>query len=100
MNEAVISAKSTTHLDEPSRAEEDPPQPHRPAVDRPLALVDVREEARELDEQRERHEHADERHPAVVETRVGEARQAEPGGDRRQQDDGALLGDAAAHEPV
>ena len=41
------------------------------------AALDVGEEARELDEQREREQHADQRHARVVEHVVGEARRAE-----------------------
>ena len=100
MNDAVIRAKSTISSTRRLRREENAAQHHRPAGRRLAGLVDVGEEAGELDEERERHEHADERHPAVVEAAVGKARRSEPGGDRREQHDGSLLGDAAAHEPV
>ena len=67
---------------------------------RPGAALDVGEEARELHEQREREQHADQRDPRVVEHRVGEARRAERGRDQREQDDGALLGEPVVDEPV
>ena len=47
--------------------------------------LDVGEEARELDEQHERDEHADDREALVVEDVVGEARAAERGRDQREQ---------------
>ena len=64
------------------------------------ALLDVGEEARELHEEDERHEHADEREPLVVEHVVGEARRAERARDHREQQHRVLLGEPEAHEAV
>ena len=64
------------------------------------AALEVDEEAGELHEQREGDEDADERDPVVAEHGVGERRAAEAGRDRGEQDDRAVLGEAAADEPV
>ena len=87
-------------LDEAPGREENATYQHRPARRRFAGLVDVCQEAGELDEECKGHEHADKRHPAVVEAAVGKARRSEPGGDCREQYDGSLFGDAAAHEAV
>ena len=81
------------HLGEPARvAEEDA------AV--VGAAVDVGEQAPELHQQREGHEHADRRQPAVAECLVREARRPERGRDRGEQHDRARLRDPERDEPM
>ena len=62
--------------------------------------VDVGQEARELDEQHEGREDADDREPEVVEHRVGETRAADAQRDQREQRDGVALREAVADEPM
>ena len=91
--------KVDERLDEAARIGDEGAQPA--AIAREAgAPLDVGEHARELHEQREREQHADEGHPDVVEHVVGQARSAEPGRDDCEQNDGALLGETVVDEPV
>ena len=64
------------------------------------ALLQVGEEAGELDEHDERDEDADGRHARVAERRVREACRAEERGEQRQPEHGLLLGEAVVDEAV
>ena len=99
-NEPVITTAVDEHLDDaPPVHGERLREPHRLAgAERPP--LDVGEEARELHEQREREDDADDRPADVVEHVVGEAREADAGRDQREQRDRVPLGEPVAHEPV
>jgi hypothetical protein len=64
------------------------------------AAVDVGEEARELDKEREGEHYADDRVPDVVEHRVGEARSADAERDQRQEGHGVPFREAVTHQSV
>ena len=64
------------------------------------ALLEIAEEAPELDEQDERHEHAEGRQAAVVEDVVRERGRADRRRDEREQEHGLRLREAVVDEPV
>ena len=90
------------HLDQTARLEDErPPQRRLRALDAtPRALLEIAQEAPELDEQDERHEHADRRQAPVVEDVVGESRRADRGRDDREEEHGLRLGEPVVDEPV
>ena len=63
-------------------------------------VLEVGEKGRELDEEREGEEDADERDRAAPDVGVREARPPERGRDEPEQEHGALLGEPAVDEPV
>ena len=72
----------------------------RAGVGAARALLEVAEEAGELDEDDERHEHADCGHPRVGERVVRERGRAEERRQQRQRGDGLLLREAVVDEAV
>ena len=90
------------HLDQAARLEDErAPERRLRALDAtPRALLEIAQEAPELDEQDERHEHADRRQAAVVEDVVGERRRADRGRDDREQEHGLRLREPVVDEPV
>ena len=98
-----MRTKSTNDLDEAARLEHEraperrlrrPPTPRRERSSRSL------EEAPELHEQDEGHEHADRGQAAVVEHVVRERGRADRGRDDREQEHGLRLGEPVVDEPV
>ena len=87
------------HLDQPPPVYEQRAQERRRAVGCRL-VVHVGEVAPELEQERERDQHADERDARVVEDVVGEAREPERGRHAREEHDRALVGEALVDEPV
>ena len=99
VNDAHDQREVDEHLDEPAAVDEQRAREARRAVRRRRA-VHVGEVAPELEQERERDEHADERDARVVEHLVREARQPERGRDDAEEDDGALVGEPLVDEPV
>ena len=76
------------------------PEPRVARAPAPLVLGELGEEAPELDEERERDEHAERRDRRPVEHVVGDRGGAERDGDQGQERNRACLGEPVVDEPV
>ena len=90
------------HLDEAAGIGEErtPERRRRAGIVAARALLQVGEEARELDEDDERDQQPDRGHAGVCEHVVGERGRAEQRRQQRQRGDRLLLGEAVVDEPV